>query len=462
MSFETENLLRSHLELLKQELRLEDFVHRFVEQGIISGVQRDDILNCLPSSRVDKFLQILIKGGERVYHDFCNILMDKNNAQRYRAVIKALDLPTEQKPQSDEEPVADAGRSATGLSALSLGSSVGENGNYNNDLGGQQFPGSACNIWRAGIPQHDEANSPRADESRNMAECRPTTPAEAVHMAVEKAKLASAENGDDSKRLNMESLEQELVKIAPTIADLFNKISNQNSTVVAATEEELKKIKEDNERLRKTNRTLVEKLNSFQQKIIQLQLENKKLKDDSVSEKKKADELEQRASELEGLKERLEEQKRALQEKEHELDIQMQKIADVISDNEKQKEQLDKLEELHEEGLREFDLQQEQITTLMEDKEKQKEQIEELEAKQRFGEQLLYRLEERLLMLERGGNAARRNRQRAQFGLSYSKPWMNGNVERSHHANVKFTPHFPSDNSNMGPNFGRGGKGWNF
>ena len=344
----------------------------------------------------------------------------------------------------------------------SLASGCSDNGNYNNDIGGQQFPGSARNVWRAGIPHHDESESPRTDNNRNIAECRPTTPAEAVHMAVAKAKIASSENGDDSKGVNLETLEQELVRIAPTIADLFNKISNQNNTVVAATEDELKKIKEDNERLRKTNRSLVEKLNSFQQKIIQLQLENKKLKDDSVSEKKKQDELQQRASELEGLKERLEEQKRALEEKEHELDIQMQKIADVIADNAKQKEQLDHLEQLHEEGLRDFDLQQEQITTLMEEKEKQKEQIEELQAKQRFGEQLLYTLEERLLLLERGGNAARRNRQRSQFGLSYSKPWMNGMVERSHHANVKLAPHFPSDNSHMGPHTTRGGKGWNF
>ena len=307
----------------------------------------------------------------------------------------------------------------------------------------------------------DDKESANNDNDKDMDDCRPTTPAEAVHMAVAKATLAAAnlDNADDPKAgsVNMETLEQELVRIAPTIADLFNKISSQKKTVVAATEEELKHIKDDNERLRKTNRSLVEKLNSFQQKIIQLQLENKKLKDVSDQEKSKKEELQQRASELEGLKERLEEQKKALEEKEHELDLQMQKIAQVIADNDQQKEQLGHLEKLHEEGLRDFDMQQEQITSLMEDKEKQKEQIEDLEAKQRFGEQLLYRLEERLLQLERGGGAARRNRQRSQFGLSMSKPWMNGMVERSHHANVKFTPSFPSDLSQY-----KGGKGWNF
>ena len=97
MDPEIENRLRCHLQLLKQELRLEDFVHRFVEIGIISGVQRDDILNCLPSSRVDKFLQVLIQGGDRVYHDFCNILTDKNNAQKYQMVIKALELRMDNK-----------------------------------------------------------------------------------------------------------------------------------------------------------------------------------------------------------------------------------------------------------------------------------------------------------------------------------------------------------------------------
>lgn len=457
MSFENENRLRSHLELLKQELRLEDFIHRFVEIGIISGVQRDDILNCLPNDRVEKFLQILIQGGDRVYHDFCNILTDKNNAQKYRMVIKALELSIDDKSPKGAS-MSDAGRSATGLSAISLASS----GRLNNDNGdsGQPFCGSARSVWRTGPLPREDSDSSDTDNDKQVEDCRPTTPAEALHMAVAKATIASSlELGDESKvgGVNMETLEQELVRIAPTIADLFNKISSQKNTVVAATEEELKKIKDDNERLRKTNRSLVEKLNSFQQKIIQLQLENKKLKDDSDCEKKTQEELKQRASELQGLKERLEEQKRALQEKEHELDIQMQKIADVISDNEKQKEQLNHLEELHEEGLREFDLQQEQITTLMEDKEKQKEQIEDLEAKQRFGEQLLYRLEERLLLLESGGGAARRNRQRNQFGLSLSRPWMNGMVERSHHAKVKFQPQFPD---NLGPT--KGGKGWNF
>ena len=97
MSSGNENRLRSHLELLKQELRLEDFIHRFVEIGIITGVERDDILNCLPKARVEKFLQILLQGGDRVYHDFCNILTDKNNAQKYQMIIKALELPTSRK-----------------------------------------------------------------------------------------------------------------------------------------------------------------------------------------------------------------------------------------------------------------------------------------------------------------------------------------------------------------------------
>ena len=97
MSSENETRLRSHLELLKQELKLEDFVHRFVEAGIISGVQRDKILNCLPNSRVEKFLEVLIQGGDRVYHDFCNILTDKNNAQKYQMLIKALELKPDSK-----------------------------------------------------------------------------------------------------------------------------------------------------------------------------------------------------------------------------------------------------------------------------------------------------------------------------------------------------------------------------
>lgn len=273
---------------------------------------------------------------------------------------------------------------------------------------------------------------------------RPSTPAHAVQKAVQKA------SDEKSGSLDMEALEKELLKIAPTIADLFNKIHNQTSTVTAASEEELQKIKDDNDRLRKTNRSLVEKLNSFQQKIIQLQLENKKLREVSDNEKVKQNQLEEKSTELEKLKIKLLQQKHELEEKEKELDLQMSKLQSVIIDNEEQKLKMANLEQLHEEGLREYEDQQLQIRELQKEKDQQREQIEALEEKQKTSEQLLYRLEERLIMLEQRGQ--NRNRTRPRF--MGSRPWMNGMMEKSHHANVKLQPQFPAE-------FTQGkGKGW--
>lgn len=278
---------------------------------------------------------------------------------------------------------------------------------------------------------------------------RPSTPADAVHQAVQKA--SDQKNGN----LDMQTLEKELLKIAPTIADLFNKIHNQTSTVIATSEEELKKIKDDNDRLRKTNRSLVEKLNSFQQKIIQLQLENKKLREIKDNEKVKQTQLEEKSSELEKLKDKLLQQKHELEEKEKELDLQMSKLQAVITDNEEQKLKMANLEQLHEEGLREYEDQQLQIEELQKEKDQQREQIEALEEKQKMSEQLLYRLEERLIMLEQRGQNRNRGPNRSYMRRG---PWMNGMMEKSHHVNVKLQPQFPADfdRSNNGK-----GKGWN-
>ena len=332
-------------------------------------------------------------------------------------------------------------------SSSSLSLNLGESASPGTDNGENRMY-SARAPWRSEITKQDGFESVNEVSMTHGENDRPTTPADAVQKAVQKASDSKSGNVD------MEALEQELVKIAPTIADLFNKIHQQTSTTVVATsEEELKKIKDDNDRLRKTNRSLVEKLNSFQQKIIQLQLENKKLREVSENEKIKENMLEQKSAELNILKEKLAEQKKALEEKERELDIQMEKIAQVVSDNEEQKLKLANLEQLHEEGMKEFDEQQQQIAELQQEKEQQKEQIQVLEEKQKMSESMLYRLEERLLQLERGGN--RRNT-RSKFGLS--KPWMNGMVERSHHVNVKLQPQFPTDWSSNG----KGGKGWSF
>lgn len=305
---------------------------------------------------------------------------------------------------------------------------------------------SARAPWREELPRHEETMD--ASDTNQDAQ-RPTTPADAVHMAVQKA--SDSKNGS----LDMDMLEKELVKIAPTIADLFSKIHTQTTTVVAHSEEELKKIKDDNDRLRKTNRSLVEKLNSFQQKIIQLQLENKKLREVSDNEKIKQTQLDEKSSQLEKLKDKLVEQQKALEEKEKELDLQMDKLQSVINDNEEQRFKLANLEQLHEEGLREYEEQQQQIEELQKDKDQQREQIMVLEEKQKMSEQLLYRMEERLLMLERGATNSKKTRPR--FGPT--RPWMNGMIDKSHHVNVKLQPQFPTDWSSAN---GKGGKGWSF
>ncbi|XP_045176971.2 cAMP-inducible prespore protein D7-like [Mercenaria mercenaria] len=239
---------------------------------------------------------------------------------------------------------------------------------------------SARAPWREELPRHEETMD---STEEGQEENRPSTPADAVQMAVKKASDSKSGNVD------METLEKELVRIAPTIADLFSKIHTQTTTVVGQSDEELKKIRDDNDRLRKTNRSLVEKLNSFQQKIIQLQLENKKLREISDNEKVKQTQLDEKSTELEKLKDKLIEQKRALEAKEKELDSQMNKLQNVIIDNEEQKFKLANLEQLHEEGLREYGEQQQQIEELQKDKEQQRAQIQALEDKQSMSEHIV-------------------------------------------------------------------------
>ena len=160
---------------------------------------------------------------------------------------------------------------------------------------------------------------------------------------------AADKSGSDTP-LDMQVLEQELVRMAPTIADLFKKIAKQTSSVPTS-EEELQKVKVENERLRKTNKSLIEKLNTFQQKIIQLQLDNKKLKENGDTTRAKKEELSAKAGELQEMERRLDEHKKALEEKEMELNTQLLKLREIEEENEMQREKIDKLEELQDEGI---------------------------------------------------------------------------------------------------------------
>ena len=96
MNPEDERLLRKNWTFLKQELRVEDFIHRFVEHEIFTSSQRSEILNPLPnthSMRCEKFLQAVVASGHRGFLAFCNFLKD-NADNRYSRVIAILELNT--------------------------------------------------------------------------------------------------------------------------------------------------------------------------------------------------------------------------------------------------------------------------------------------------------------------------------------------------------------------------------
>lgn len=87
-------------------------------------------------------------------------------------------------------------------------------------------------------------------------------------------------------------------------------------------------------------------------------------------------------------------------------------------------------------GIIERNIQQEQISTLVEVKERQKDQIESLEEQQKLGEHRLSSLEERLKLLEH--TPRQKGRSRRVMSPPRSTHWMNGYVDHSHHANVKY------------------------
>lgn len=107
-------------------------------------------------------------------------------------------------------------------------------------------------------------------------------------------------------------------------------------------------------------------------------------------------------------------------------------------------------------------MQQEQISILVEEKERQKDQIESLEEQQKIGEHRLFSLEERLKLLEQGPKQ-RQGRNRRVMSPPRNNYWMNGIMDRSHHANVKFQSEIKFDPNRNGKRNGSTGKaGWPF
>jgi chromosome segregation ATPase len=206
-----------------------------------------------------------------------------------------------------------------------------------------------------------------------------------------------------NSNIDMQVLEQELLRLAPTIADVFQRIS-QSTSQVPVSQEDIKKVKEDNERLRKTNRTLIEKLNTFQQRIIRLQLENKNLREAEEGAKEAKQDLDNKAHELEVIEKRIEDQKSALEDKEKELKVQLLKIEEIETNMAKQKNKIKELHELYDEGVEESCRQQDEIQKLQDEKEIQDEQIDHLGFKQRQSHERMKDLEERLEQLEKAGS----------------------------------------------------------
>lgn len=262
--------------------------------------------------------------------------------------------------------------------------------------------GSARRAWRsesqasnAQSQQQGMVRAPSTGETTHVSQIRP--PYNAPERTY--SSFDGSDGGEKKLTVDMQRLEQELVRIAPTIADLFQKISETTSNLPAS-EEEIQFVKEENERLRKTNRALIDKLNSFQQRIIQLQIENKKLRETGEGVTETKADLHKKEHELKDLEKRLEEQKKALEQKEMELNLQLMKIRDIEDNIAKQRVQINTLETLHEEGEQEKYRQKEEMETLRQERLKQKEKIEKLEIKQRMGDERLHRLEDRLKQLE--------------------------------------------------------------
>lgn len=263
------------------------------------------------------------------------------------------------------------------------------------------------------------------------------------------ASLKPSGNGNELA-VNVEMLEKELVKMAPSIAQLFEKISRTMSVDIPIEQEEYTRVKNENESLRKANRSLVEKLNSFQQKIISLQLENKRLRDSGEGTKETMEKLNKRAVELDSIRIRLEGQKSDLEEKEGDLDNQLEKMKQIEIDNEKQKLLLLNLQVQHDDEMAYRLDQEEQIADLKAQKEKQQDKIEMLELIQREEDESLRRLEDRLNSLEQFGSprypqqtyqkaSTRSKRNTRIVSPPGSTPWMGGLLSRSHHANIKPT-----------------------
>ncbi|XP_052107208.1 girdin-like isoform X6 [Mytilus californianus] len=425
-----EETLWKHWMYLKNELHVEDLLVDLVKSGVFTEHQQNDILHVSPNTRqmkAEKFLKVLIQSGEKGFDVFCEILR-RNSDNRYQAVIDKLNIsntpvestgasgiaaPINNNVQFRPESSASA---ASSTSLCSLPSHDGETGEKN-----IKQNKSARRAWRsdASMTGSETARQPMATQNQENLDVSTVT--QNTNRVVNNdepqgaASISGQLNDRQNSNIDMQVLEQELLRLAPTIADVFHRIS-QSTAQVPVSEEDIKKVREDNERLRKTNRTLIEKLNIFQQRIIRLQLENKNLREEGEGANEAKKDLEDKANELDAIEKRIENQKIALEEKEKELKVQLMKIEEIENNMSKQRNKIQELHTLYDEGVEESCKQQDEIQKLQEEKEVQDAQIGQLEYKQKLSNERMKDLEDRLEQLEIGG------RNRRGIGLRRSNP----------------------------------------
>lgn len=461
---------------LKHELRVEELTEGMVKAGRFNDEVKELILTVQPNTKfmkAEKFLSALIRSGKKGYQTFC-ILLKTDPKNRYYDVMEKLginineedDIPDSISQVGSEEPqrIPSARSNMSGNTGIS--SKDGETGEKKCK---QPMPDilqqlSTKEETREG--SNDTPNLLRTQSSLIRQVSTMSTPNDSATAVY--AVRTAIQNGDTAGHsgVDLTTLEQELVKIAPTIADLFQRITKTKDEQPNATSiEDLNKVKEENERLRKTNRNLIEKLNMFQQQIINLQLENKKLRANDKCDQKSKEELNRKNQELENLRQKFETQKLELERKDQELNVQLKKIRDIEEENERQKIQIMKLEVLHDESVDDRKEQQDQIEQLRKEKANQQAQINALREKQAMDEERLQKMEQRLLLLENTGGGSRasywnhKNRDKSKRSARImspprTMPWMNGILNRSHNANVKFNPPPPREKPQE--------KGWSF
>ncbi|OWF46637.1 sporulation-specific protein 15-like [Mizuhopecten yessoensis] len=443
MDSEDERRLIKNWTLVKNELVVDKFLHEFTESRIFSESTHREIKNVQPNTRLmraDKFLHSVIKTGCHAYEKFCDVL--RRDSNRYKEVMDVLEItnsPEAVPSDSDDRP-------ASNVSSKSERSNTEEKKQSDRNTTQNTTPVQSS----TGIT----ASSPR--KALPSIDTSAMTPEQSSVVQMTQAAASAMTNSEWGIQggIDVEIVEKGLIEIAPAIAELMkNVVATTSNDPIKL--EEYQKVRNENEALRKTNRALVEQLNSFQQKIIQLQIENKKLRDTGKCTKLLKGDLEKRATTLESIRKRLEEQKAHLEEKERDLNIQLRKIKEIDEERDRFSLKLMKLQVLHDDGMAERNAQKEHILELRVIKEKQQNHIELLEDIQRSDEEAMKMLEERLNCLEQYGTpryqtaSYQKSSTRARKNTRVVSPprtmhWMNGMVSRSHHANVKFLPPSPT------------------